>query len=39
MSALSAASLIRRKRDGARLDASQLQAVPQGIGSGAWSEG
>lgn len=39
MNALSAASLIRRKRDGAHLDASQLRAVAQGIGGGAWSEG
>lgn len=34
-----AESLIRCKRDDARLDAGQLQAVAQGIGSGAWSEG
>ena len=39
MSTLSAVSLIRRKRDGAQLDASQLQAVAQGIGGGSWSEG
>ncbi len=39
MNTLSAVSLIRRKRDGARLDASQLQAVAQGMGGGAWSEG
>lgn len=39
MNALSAANLIRRKRDGARLDATQLHAVAQGIGQGAWSEG
>ncbi len=39
MNTLSAASLIRRKRDGVRLDANQLHAVAQGIGSGAWSEG
>ena len=39
MSAQSAASLIHHKRDGGRLDASQMQAVAQGIGGGAWSEG
>ncbi|MEO7067117.1 MAG: thymidine phosphorylase [Rhodanobacter sp.] len=39
MNVLPAASLIRRKRDGDHLDASQLQAVAQGIGSGTWSEG
>ncbi|MEO7052386.1 MAG: thymidine phosphorylase [Rhodanobacter sp.] len=39
MSTQSAASLIRHKRDGGRLDASQMQAVAQGIGGGAWSEG
>ena len=39
MSALPAAALIRCKRDGGRLDAGQLRAVAQGIGSGAWSEG
>ncbi len=31
--------LIRRKRDGATLDASQLHALAQGIGDGSWSEG
>ena len=39
MSAQLAASLIRHKRDGGRLDARQMQAVAQGIGGGAWSEG
>ena len=39
MNAPSAATLIRRKRDGQHLDPGQLQAVAQGIGSGAWSEG
>ena len=39
MNAPSAATLIRRKRDGQHLDSGQLQAVAQGIGSGAWSEG
>lgn len=38
MSAPSAAALIRHKRDGNTLDASQLHAVVQGIGSEAWSE-
>ncbi|TAL86128.1 MAG: hypothetical protein EPN71_16440, partial [Rhodanobacter sp.] len=35
----SAASLIRRKREGATLDAAQLHALAQGIGNGSWSEG
>ncbi|MDE3072948.1 MAG: thymidine phosphorylase [Pseudomonadota bacterium] len=39
MSTPPAAALIRCKRDGGRLDAGQLRAVAQGIGSGAWSEG
>ena len=39
MNAPSAATLIRRKREGQQLDPGQLQAVAQGIGSGAWSEG
>jgi thymidine phosphorylase len=39
MNNLSAAGLIRRKRDGARLDHDQLHAVAQGIGDGSWSEG
>ncbi|MGH8122971.1 MAG: thymidine phosphorylase [Rudaea sp.] len=39
MSAPSAAALIRCKRDGARLDADQLNAVAQGIADGSWSEG
>lgn len=39
MSALSAACLIRLKRDGAHLDTSQLQAVAQGISDETWSEG
>jgi len=39
MSVQSAAALIRCKRDGGQLDASQLRAVAQGIGSGGWSEG
>ena len=39
MSALSASALIRCKRDGNPLDASQLHALAQGIGSGVWSEG
>ncbi len=39
MNALAAASLIRRKRDGAHLDACELHAVAQGIADGAWSEG
>lgn len=39
MNVPSAAILIRRKRDGQHLDPGQLQAVAQGIGSGAWSEG
>ncbi|EIL96508.1 thymidine phosphorylase, partial [Rhodanobacter thiooxydans LCS2] len=38
MNAQRAAGLIRCKRDGGELDASQLRAVAQGIGSGAWSE-
>lgn len=39
MSAPPATDLIRCKREGRRLDAGQLQAVAQGIGSGTWSEG
>jgi thymidine phosphorylase len=39
MNAHSTTALIRRKREGQRLDASQLQALAQGIGSGDWSEG
>ena len=39
MSTLSAAGLIHRKRDGAHLDAGELQAVAQGIADGTWSEG
>jgi thymidine phosphorylase len=39
MSALSAAVLIRKKRDGGRLDRSQLRAIANGIGNGEWSEG
>ena len=39
MSRLSAASLIRCKRDGGVLDADQLHALAQGIGDGSWSEG
>lgn len=35
MNAPSAAALIRCKRDGGRLEASQLQAIAAGIGSGA----
>ncbi len=38
MNAQRAAGLIRCKRDGGELDAGQLRAVAQGIGSGAWSE-
>lgn len=38
MSTPSATTLIRCKRDGNPLDASQLRAVAQGIGSEAWSE-
>ena len=34
-----AAELIRRKRDGAVLDAAALRAVAEGIGTGTWSEG
>ena len=32
-------SLIRRKRDGARLDAAELRALARGIAEGQWSEG
>lgn len=39
MNAQCAAGLIRCKRDGGELDASQLRAVAQGIGDGSWSEG
>lgn len=39
MNAPGAASLIRRKRDGATLDAAQLHALAQGVGDGSWSEG
>ena len=39
MNAQRAASLIRCKRDGGQLDASQLRAVAQGIANGVWSEG
>lgn len=39
MNAWPAASLIRAKREGARLDAAQCRALAQGIGSGQWSEG
>lgn len=39
MSGVIAASLIRAKRDGRRLDAAQWQALAQGIGSGEWSDG
>jgi thymidine phosphorylase len=35
----SATALIRCKREGRRLDASQLRALAQGIGGGDWSEG
>lgn len=38
MNAQPATALIRCKREGQRLDASQLQAIAQGIGSGGWSE-
>lgn len=38
MSVPPAAALIRCKRDGNHLDASQLRAVAQGIGGGGWSE-
>ena len=39
MSEEGAAALIRRKRDGQAYDASQLQAIAQGIANGNWSEG
>ena len=32
-------SLIRRKRDGARLDAAELRALARGIAEGQWSDG
>src|SRR3990167_4025748 len=35
----SAATLIRCKRDGQRLDAKQLRIIARGIASGDWSEG
>lgn len=38
MNVLPATTLIRCKREGQRLDASQLQAIAQGIGGGAWSD-
>lgn len=38
MNAQPATALIRCKREGQRLDAGQLQAIAQGIGSGGWSE-
>lgn len=39
MSGFSAASLIRRKRNGERLEPVELHAVAQGIGDDTWSEG
>ncbi len=39
MNAQSAAALIRCKREGRRLDASQLRMLAQGVASGEWSEG
>ena len=39
MEAPSAATLIRCKRDGQRLDAKQLRIIAKGIASGDWSEG
>jgi thymidine phosphorylase len=39
MSAPAASSLIQRKREGGRLDRTQLHEVARGIGGGAWSEG
>jgi thymidine phosphorylase len=39
MDAPSAATLIRCKRDGLRLDAKQLRIIAKGIASGDWSEG
>ncbi|WEN14534.1 thymidine phosphorylase [Rhodanobacter sp. AS-Z3] len=39
MNGLSAASLIRRKRNGERLEPAELRAVAQGIGNDTWSEG
>ena len=39
MNSLSAAELIRCKRNGAQLDPGQLHALAQGIGDGSWSEG
>lgn len=38
MTAANAAALIRRKRDGQRLDAGQLHEIASGIASGAWSD-
>lgn len=38
MSLPGAPDLIRRKRDGHRLDAGQLRAVARGIGEGLWSD-
>jgi len=39
MNGWSAVELIRRKRDGARLDAGQLHAVAQGIADESWADG
>ena len=39
MNAPPATALIRCKREGRRLDDGELQAIAQGIASGAWSEG
>jgi len=39
MSVPTAAALIRRKREAGRLSAVELQALAQGIASGAWSDG
>lgn len=38
MNTPSATTLIRRKREGARLDAEQLRDIATGIGQGGWSE-
>ncbi|MBL0163162.1 MAG: thymidine phosphorylase [Xanthomonadales bacterium] len=38
MKATDAVALIRRKRDGLRLDAGQLRVIAEGIASGAWSD-
>ncbi len=38
MKATNAAALIRRKRDGQRLDARQLHEIAEGIASGAWGD-